>query len=53
MRYERQQIWLLRGAYVGIATLALFTVLAWSVSYRRNKLHIANVGAQAGRPART
>ena len=48
MRYERQQIWLLRGAYVGIATLALFAVLAWSVSYGRNKLHIGNVGAQAG-----
>ncbi len=46
LRLERQRAWLQRGAYVGVGALSLLIVLAWLVSYGRNRAYIAEVDRQ-------
>jgi type VI secretion system protein ImpL len=46
LRLERQRAWLQRGAYVGVGALSLLVVLAWLVSYGRNRAYIAEVDRQ-------
>jgi type VI secretion system protein ImpL len=46
LRLERQRAWLRRAAYAGIGALSLLVLLAWLVSYGRNRAYIAEVDRQ-------
>jgi type VI secretion system protein ImpL len=46
LRLERQRAWLQRGAYIGVGALSLLVVLAWLVSYGRNRAYIAEMDRQ-------
>ena len=43
LRLERRRLWLRRGAYAGVAGLALLAALAWFTSYARNQSYIDSV----------
>ncbi len=40
IRYERQRLWLQRGAYAGAVGLTAAVVVAWSASFTRNEIQI-------------
>jgi type VI secretion system protein ImpL len=42
-RLERRRLWLRRGAFAGLALVALIGLTAWTVSYSRNRAYIADV----------
>jgi type VI secretion system protein ImpL len=46
LRLERQRDWLRRGAYIGIGALSLLIVLAFLVSFERNREYVAEVDRQ-------
>ena len=45
-RLERRRRWLTRGAYAGVALLALAVAGAWTLSYLTNRAYIAEVDHQ-------
>jgi len=44
-RQERRRLWLRRGAYAGVAGVALLAAAAWTTSYTRNRAYVAEVAA--------
>ncbi|MFV2054888.1 MAG: type VI secretion system membrane subunit TssM, partial [Thiohalomonadales bacterium] len=44
VRYEKQRLWLERGAYVGAAGLTVAIIIAWSASFTQNELSINKLG---------
>lgn len=45
VQYERQRVWLQRGAYVGALVLTVAVIVAWAASFTRNELWIDKIEA--------
>jgi len=45
IRYERQRLWLQRGAYAGALVLTVLVIFAWAASFTRNELWIDKIEA--------
>jgi len=42
-RLERRRLWIRRGAYAGVAGIALLAAVAWTTSYTRNRAYVTEV----------
>ncbi len=45
IHYERQRLWLQRGAYAGALILTVVIIFAWAASFTRNELRIDKIEA--------